>query len=131
MRCMPRIFEAADGQGEEKELRKDYFDRHTPRIICESIARRGEKFLVKVVMGEHYQHPDEGDHYISFIQLWNRETFLAQVHFTPGVFGNKPNQAEEDFYIVPQVSMNLTAMANCTKHGLWRSHEVNIKVVDE
>lgn len=127
---MPRIFEATDIPADEKEVRRDYFDRHSPRIICESTAKRGEKFRVKVVIGDEYQHPDEGDHYISFIQLWNRETFLAQVHFTPGILGGKPGQVEVDFYLVPSVSMNLTALANCTKHGLWQSKQVDVKVTD-
>jgi len=126
---MPRIFKPSDISKEEKEVRKDYFDRHTPHIICEGIARKGEKFKVRVKVGDQYQHPDEPDHYISFVQLWNRETFLAQVHFTPGVLGNQPGQVEVEFYIVPLLSMNLTALSNCTKHGLWQSEQVDIQVV--
>ncbi|MDR1226205.1 MAG: class II SORL domain-containing protein [Prevotellaceae bacterium] len=30
-------------------------------------------------------------------------------------------QAGVDFYVVPKVSMQLVAMAYCTKHGLWQS----------
>jgi superoxide reductase len=126
---MPRLFQAVDISKEEKELRKDYFDRHAPVIICDSIAHKGEKFKVKVRMGTEYQHPDDADHYISFIQLWNHETFLAETHFGPGVMGNQPNQVEVDFYIVPKVSMILTALSNCTKHGLWQSEPREVKVM--
>lgn len=127
---MPRIFTPVDISKEEKEVRKDYFDRHTPRIICEKSAKRNEKFKVKVILGEQYSHPDDYDHFISYIQLWNRETFLAEVHFTPGMLGNQASQVEVDFYIVPKQSMNLAAMATCTKHGLWQSESVEIRVVD-
>ena len=127
---MPRVFKPVDISQEEKEIRKDYFDRHTPRLICEAEAKRGEKFKVKVVMGNEYLHPNDYDNYISYIQLWNRETFIAETHFTPGILGNKPNQVEVDYYIVPQVSMNLSAMAVCTKHGLWQSEETTVKVTD-
>ncbi|HEX3010212.1 MAG TPA: desulfoferrodoxin family protein [Bacteroidales bacterium] len=127
---MPRVFKPVDIEKEEKELRKDYFDRHTPHIFCPDEVKRGEKFCVKVKLGEDYTHPDDFDHYISYVQLWNRETFLTQATFTPGVLGNKPNHVEIDFYIVaPEVSMNLSVMSNCIKHGLWMSDPKTVKVI--
>lgn len=126
---MPRIFKPVDISREEKEVRKDYFDRHTPHIICSDTAREGEKLEVKVKLGNEYPHPDDPDHYISYIQLWNRETFLAETHFTPGVLGNKPGNTEVNFYIVPgAVSLNLTAMAVCTNHGLWQSEPKEVRI---
>jgi len=127
---MPRIFKAVDISKEDKEVRKDYFDRHTPHIICKDTAKRNEKFRVKVILGEEYTHPDDPDHYIYYVQLWNRETFLAEIHFAPGILGNNQGQIEVDFYIVPQQSMNLSAMAVCTKHGLWQSDPKEVKVLD-
>lgn len=127
---MPRVFKAVDIDKEEKELRKDYFDRHTPVIHCNDTAREGQKFKVKLKLGNEYSHPDEPNHYINYIQLWNRETFLAEAHFTPGVLGNKPGYMEVDFYIVPgPVSMNLSAMAVCTNHGLWQSESKEVRIV--
>ena len=126
---MPHIFQAVDISKEEKELRKDFFDRHAPVIICENSAMRGEKFKVKIRVGTNYQHPDEADHFVSFVQLWNHETFLAQAQFGPGIHGNQPSQVEVDFYIIPKNSMLLTALSNCTKHGLWQSEEVSVKVI--
>lgn len=78
---MPRVFKVTEIPEDEKELRRDYFDRHMPRVICEGLAKRGEKFKVKVLIGNEYTHPDDFDHYISTIQLWNRETLLASVTF--------------------------------------------------
>lgn len=127
---MPRVFTPVDITQEEKEVRKDYFDRHTPVIYCDEKAQEGEKFRVKVKLGTEYSHPDDPNHYINHIQLWNRETFLAEAHFTPGVLGNKPGYLEVDFYIVPgPVSMNLTAMSVCTNHGLWQSESKEVKIV--
>jgi len=51
---MPRIFNPVDISQEEKELRKDYFDRHTPVLICDSHAAEGEKFKVKIRLGTEY-----------------------------------------------------------------------------
>jgi superoxide reductase len=127
---MPRVFRPVDIEQEEKELRKDYFDRHSPHIICSDEVQKGEKFKVKVKVGDAYSHPDDFDHYITYVQLWNRETFIAQAVFSPGALGNKPNHAEVDFYIVaPDVSMNLSAMCNCIKHGLWMSDPKSVKVI--
>lgn len=119
---MPRVFKPVDISKEEKEVKRDYYDRHTPRIICEGKAREGESLRVKVKLGSEYSHPDDPDHFINYIQLWNRETFLAEAHFAPGMLANRSGHVEVDFYIVTgPVSMNLTAMAVCTRHGLWQS----------
>ena len=112
----------------DREAKKDYIDRHSPFIHCDASATKGEKFKVTVKMGDEYMHPDDFDHYISYIQLWNGEMMLATAHFTAGAFGSAPAHAEVDFYIVPQKNMKLTAMAFCTKHGLWQSNEVTVEV---
>lgn len=127
---MPRVFKATEIEREEKEIKRDYLDRHMPHIFCPDAVKRGEKFEVKVKLGEEYTHPDEHDHFISVIQLWNRETLLAEARYTAGVYGNVPAHAEIDFYIVaPEVSMNLSAMSVCTKHGLWQSEDKPVKVI--
>lgn len=126
---MPRVFTATQIEKEEKEIKRDYLDRHMPHVYCPDTVKRGEKIEVKVKLGEDYPHPDDHDHYISVIQLWNRETLLAEARYTAGVFG-KPAHTEVDFYIVaPEVSMNLSAMSVCTKHGLWQSEEKQVKVI--
>ena len=115
----------------DKEAKKDYIDRHSAFVHCEPNAKKGEKFKVKVKVGDEYAHPDDFDHYIAYVQLWDGETFLAQANFVAGVLGNEAGQAEVDFYIVPKKSkMKLTAMAYCTKHGLWQSDEVVVEVTD-
>lgn len=114
----------------DKEVKKDYFDRHTPFIFCGTSAKNGEKFKVTVKLGKEYKHPDDLDHFISKIELWNRETLLAKVDYLPGTFGNMPSHAEVDFYLVPTKSMKLTATAYCTKHGLWHSDEKVVSVVE-
>jgi len=128
---MPRVFKALEIEKEEKEIMRDYLDRHMPHVICPDSIKRGEKFMVKVRMGEEYPHPDEDDHYIGLIQLWNRETLIAEARYLAGANGHLPNHVEVDFYIVaPDVSMNLSAMAVCTKHGLWQSEDKAVKVTD-
>lgn len=127
---MPKVFTALNIEKEDKEAKRDYLDRHMPHVICPDEVRKGEKFEVKVRMGENYPHPDDHDHFISVLQLWNRETLLAEARYSAGVYGNKPSHLEIDFHIVaPDVSMNLSAMAICTKHGLWQSVDKPVKVI--
>lgn len=112
----------------DKEAKKDYIDRHSAFVHCEKNAEAGKKFKVKVQVGDEYKHPDDADHYISWVQLWNGEKMLAQASFIEGALGNQPENLEVDFYIVPTKNMKLTAHAFCTKHGLWQSDEVVVEV---
>ncbi len=110
----------------EREAKKDYIDRHSPFLYCEDSYKKDEKFVVKVKVGNEYSHPDDFDHYISYVQLWDGETLLAQSNYEPGTLGNQSGHVEVDFYIVPtKGKMKLTAAAYCTKHGLW-SNEAKI-----
>ena len=114
----------------EREARRDYIDRHSAFVHCEATATKGEKFKVKVKIGDEYKHPDDFDHYISWVQLWNGETMLAQASYLPGVQGGVPGQFEVDFYVVVAKSLKLTAHAYCTKHGLWQSEEKVVEVTE-
>ncbi len=126
---MPKINRYVDISTIDKEAKKDYIDRHSPFVHCESSAKKGEPFKVKVKMGNEYCHPDDFDHYIAYVQLWDGETLLAQTTWQPGAMGNQCAHAEVDFYIVPQKSkLKLTAMSYCTKHGLWESDPVEVSV---
>ena len=112
----------------DKEAKKDYIDRHSAFVHCANQAVKGEVFKVKVRVGDEYKHPDDFDHYISYVQLWNGETMLAQTEMMAGALGNMPANLEVDFNIVPTKKMKLTAMAYCTKHGLWQSDEIIVEV---
>ena len=113
----------------EKEAKKDYIDRHSAFVHVEGDATKGEKYKVKVQVGDEYAHPDDFDHYIAWVQLWDGEVQLAQATMNAGALGSAPSQLEVDFYVVPTKSkMKLTAHAYCTKHGLWQSDEVVVSV---
>lgn len=126
---MPKINRYVDIDTVEREAKKDYIDRHSPFVHCESSAKKGEKFSVKVKVGDEYAHPDDFDHYIAYVQLWNGETLLGQATFTPGTLGNMKSHVEVDFHIIPVSNkLKLTAMSYCTKHGLWESDPVEVTV---
>lgn len=128
---MPVINRYVDIDQVEKEAKKDYIDRHSPFIHCADAAIKDQAFAVTVKMGNAYTHPDDYDHYIRNIQLYNGQTLLAEANFPPGSLGGNgaKGHAQVTFNVVPTTSkLNLTAMSYCTKHGLWESDPVVVEV---
>jgi len=127
---MPKINRYVDIDTVEREAKKDYIDRHSPFIHCESSAKKGEKFAVTVRMGNEYSHPDDFDHYIANMALYNGETLLARADFVPGTLANEKSQAEVTFNIIPTKKLTLVAQSYCTKHGVWESDPVVVEVTE-
>ena len=128
---MPKINKYTDISEIDREAKKDYIDRHSPFIHCASQAKKGEIFEVTVQMGQEYTHPDDFDHYIESITLFDGETKLAQTTFVPGTFGNEKSHAKVTFYVRPMgKKMKLVAHGYCTKHGIWEGPEVEVEVVE-
>jgi superoxide reductase len=126
---MPKINKYVDISEVDREAKKDLIDRHSPFITVEGDAKKGEMLAVKVKMGNEYTHPDDFDHYIESITLFDGETKLAQTSFIPGTLGNEKSHAEVTFNIRPMKSkLNLIAHGYCTKHGIWESTAVEVAV---
>lgn len=128
---MPKINRYVDIDTVEREAKKDYIDRHSPFIHCAQSAKKGEKFAVTVKVGNEYSHPDDFDHYIANVALYNGETLLARADFVAGTLGGQDakGQLEVTFQIVPTTKkLNLVAHSYCTKHGLWESDPVVVSV---
>lgn len=127
---MPRLFSYSQfASGSDKV--KAYADKHSPVIICDNQALRDKPFKVKVRIGRSVKHPNLPDHHYEYIQLWNLETLISEVRLQRASYGDQPVQIETEFTFIPKVSMRLTAMAYCNKHGLWISEEVVVRVTEE
>ncbi len=128
---MPKINKYVDIDTVEREAKKDLIDRHSPFIHCDDNAKNGEMFSITVKMGNEYTHPDDFDHYIANMSLFNGEQLLARADFTPGALGNVKSHAQVTFNIVPTgKKLKLTAQAYCTKHGVWESTEKEVTVAE-
>ena len=126
---MPKINKYVDIDTIEREAKKDLIDRHSPFITVEGEAKKGEMLKINVKMGKEFTHPDDFDHYIESITLFNGETKLAMTTFIPGTLGNEKSHAEVTFNIRPMgKKLNLVAHGYCTKHGIWESTAVVIEV---
>ncbi|MEN4052928.1 MULTISPECIES: class II SORL domain-containing protein [Sulfurimonas] len=128
---MPKINKYVDIDTVEREAKKDLIDRHSPFITVEGVAKKGEMLSVNVKMGNEYTHPDDFDHYIESITLFDGETKLAMATFVPGTLGNEKSHAEVTFNIRPMKNkLNLVAHGYCTKHGIWESTPVVVEVAE-
>jgi len=126
---MPKINRYVDIDQVEREARKDYIDRHSPFVSVNGEATKGSKLAVTVKVGNEYAHPDDFDHFISNISLFNGETLLARADFVPGTLGNAKGNVEVTFNIVPTTNkLKLVAQSYCTKHGVWESDPVICEV---
>ena len=71
-------------------------------------------------MGNEYTHPDDFDHYIESVSLFNGDVLLAKATYVPGTLGNVKAHNTTTFTIIPTGSkLNLVAHGYCTKHGIW------------
>ena len=128
---MPKINKYENIDNVEREAKKDLIDRHSPFITVEGEAKKGETLKVNVKMGNEYTHPDDFDHFIESITLFNGETKLASATFVPGALGNEKSHAQVTFNIRPMgKKLNLVAHAYCTKHGIWESTPVVVEVAE-
>ncbi|MDF1875107.1 class II SORL domain-containing protein [Sulfurimonas sp. SAG-AH-194-I05] len=128
---MPKINKYVDIDSVEREAKKDLIDRHSPFITVDGEAKKGEMLSVNVKMGNEYTHPDDFDHYIESITLFNGETKLAMTTFVPGTLGNEKSHAEVTFNIRPTgKKLKLVAHGYCTKHGIWESTALEVAVAE-
>jgi superoxide reductase len=128
---MPRLFSYSNFATGSDKVRL-YADKHSPVIICDpgATAIRNKPFNVKVRIGITIKHPNTPDHHFEYVQLWNLETLVGEVKLQRASYGDQPVQIETDFIFIPKISLRLTAVAYCNKHGLWQSEEVFISIKD-
>ena len=126
---MPRLFTYSDF-AEGSEIVRTYADKHTPVIIVEPEVKRNQDFTVNVRIGTAAKHPNTPAHHFVYVQLWNLETLIGEVRLDTAALGNEPLQIETPFTVRAAVSMRLTVLAYCNKHGLWKSEEYFVKVRD-
>ena len=126
---MPKINKYVDIDTVEREAKKDLIDRHSPFITVEGEAKKGEILSVNVKMGNEYTHPDDFDHYIESVSLFNGETLLAKASYVPGTLGNVKAHNTTTFTVIPTgKKLNLVAHGYCTKHGIWEGTPVEVSV---
>jgi superoxide reductase len=127
---MPKMNYYTDINDVANEAKRDLIDRHSPFIHCDDQAKKGETFDVRVQVGNEYLHPDDTDHYVSTVSLYNGQTKLAEATFFAGANGGQGNKAQTSvtFRVILEKNAKLIANAYCTKHGLWEGPVREVQV---
>lgn len=92
----------------------DLEKKHYPTIDAPDSVKAREPFKVTITVGKELAHPDEGGHYIQWIELYAGEAYLARFDFTPTMTGSPVTitlKLNED--------TTLRAIERCNLHGLW------------
>lgn len=128
---MPKIFSPQTFSPEEREARKDFIDKHTPYIYCDTALQKGVPSFVRVRVGSEHAHIDDFNHYISTITLFDADHMLAKIELAACIVSaeERKGNAEVAFSIVPSKDVyHFNAQCYCTKHGLWQGKEVEVSV---
>lgn len=128
---MPKIFSHQTFSSEEFEARKDFIDKHTPYVYCDSPLKKGVPAFVRVRVGREYAHIDDFNHYISTITLFDANHMLAKIEFAACIVSTEERRgnAEVAFSIVPNKDIyHFNAQCYCTKHGIWQGEEIIVSV---
>ncbi|MHA1918089.1 MAG: class II SORL domain-containing protein [Candidatus Ranarchaeia archaeon] len=101
----------------------DLQKKHAPVIKAPSKAKRDEEITVVVEVGKLLKHPNILGHHIQWIELWQREAFLARVDLTPLV-----TEPTVELHVKLDHPWPLIARARCNLHGIYETEvEFSIK----
>lgn len=97
----------------------DFEKKHVPVITAPDKVKRDEEFDVTVEVGKLYPHPNEAGHFISWVELYSGDTFLARAYFQP-----VSSSPKVTFRVKLSHSHgHLKAWEMCNLHGLWQAEK--------
>jgi len=106
---------------------KTYTDlqkQHLPIIVAPQEGARNEPIKISVDVGKLMKHPNEQAHHIQWIELWQREAFIARIDLTPEL-------SEPSITVTAKLDhpWPLIARARCNQHGIWEA-QVSFDIKD-
>jgi superoxide reductase len=92
----------------------DLEKKHVPVITAPAMVNRGKPFNVTIEVGKLISHPNEHDHHIEFVDLYEDKVFLCRADLSAA--RTFPNVT---FNIALQKGGILRAFESCNMHGVW------------
>ena len=95
----------------------DLEKKHLPIIVSPDKVKKDEVFEIDVRVGgiDGLEHPNEAGHFIEWVELYSKDTFLARCSFSGGT-----SYPVAKFKIkLSHAHGPLKAWAKCNLHGLW------------
>jgi superoxide reductase len=101
----------------------DLEKKHFPTIEVPESVQAGEPFDVKVAVGKELAHPNEGGHFIQWVELYYGDALIGRTELIPTIY-NMPLT----FRIKLGKSCTLRALTRCNLHGIWEgATELNVE----
>ncbi|MCK5243536.1 class II SORL domain-containing protein [bacterium] len=100
----------------------DLEKKHQPTIAAPAQVKAREPFAVTITVGQSMPHPDEGGHWIQWVELYAGEAYLARADLSATVSGTPVT-----FTLKLNQDTDLVARARCNLHGIWENR-IPIKV---
>ncbi len=89
----------------------DFEKKHTPHLAVEA---SDDKMVVTVTVGHEVSHPNQPDHYISWIELYANGAGIARFDLSPVA-----TDPVVSIVVAVDAGTVLRAVAHCNLHGLW------------
>jgi superoxide reductase len=89
----------------------DFEKKHTPQIDIDEVDGA---YVVTVTVGAEVPHPNQPDHYITWIELLAGEAAIARFDLSP--IATTPTVS---VVVNADPGTVLTAIEHCNLHGLW------------
>ncbi|MDI6900165.1 MAG: desulfoferrodoxin family protein [Anaerosomatales bacterium] len=96
---------------EDLEAASDFEKKHTPHI---DVDAGGDRSVVTISVGHYVEHPNQPDHYITWIELFAGDAPIARFDLSPAVTDPVVSVAVD-----LEPGTELTAVEHCNLHGLW------------
>jgi superoxide reductase len=96
---------------EDLESAGDFEKKHTPHIAVEAVEDRTR---VVVSVGYYVPHPNEADHFISWIEIYADDAPIARFDLSPVA-----TAPEVSVIVDVDAGTTLRAVEYCNLHGLW------------
>ena len=101
----------------------DLEKKHYPTIEVPASIKAWEPFNVKITVGKALAHPNEGAHFIQWVELYAGEVLIGRVELTPTIY---------DMPVTMRVklgkSYTLRSRVRCNLHGIWEgSAELHVE----
>lgn len=127
---MPNINKYSELKSDDNDARKAFVDKHSPFIYVDGAVKAGQPIEIKVVVGKDVAHPDDFNHYVSDVALYDGEKKLAEAKFIAGNIAGEGKAGKQTvtFTVTLEKDASLVAHAYCTLHGVWESNALELKV---
>ena len=96
----------------------DLEKKHTPCILASDEAKAGSPGTITVHVGKLMDHPNELDHFIGWVGLYENDVLVARAELAPVA-----SSPVVTFSVALKGSGKVSARAGCNKHGEWESVE--------